>query len=79
MLELPDNVLPEQIDGLPNLCGAEDQIRAAMRTDPAGPGWSLGNGLDQGQECLRRRPTYAAAADACRRRGPAYSQYSQAQ
>jgi len=46
MLELPDDVLPEQIDGLPNLCGAEDQIRAAMPTDPAGPGWSLGNGLD---------------------------------
>ena len=56
--------LPEEIDGLPNICGSEQRIDETIRsrgTDPVFLPQGT-TGFDQIQQCLRDRLAHAPAA-----------------
>ena len=70
--------IPEIVDGLPNLCGADAQVRGShARPRPRLPAGNQPAPRPPASR-LRHRPAHAAAADPGRRRRPAHRRHSSA-
>ena len=70
--------IPEIVNGLPNLCGADAQVEEVTR--PARPGLPAETNLqlDRLQAVFADRAAHAAAADPGRRKRPAHRRHSSA-